>query len=193
MEISDAAALTAQDNLFAIFATGEVTLTEAELSSFLTRLLEANSGAGQPVESVVAWIEPSSLHLRTTLSGGEQQRVQLARALVQVWEALPLGPRYLLLDEPTNNLDLAHQHRTLQIARSFIERGVGVLAILHDLNLAAQYADTVMMMKAGQALAYGSPQETLTPALIEDAFAVSVVVMPHPCHNCPLIVSGVHM
>ncbi|MBI1298515.1 heme ABC transporter ATP-binding protein [bacterium] len=131
--------------------------------------------------------------LYTTLSGGEQQRVQLARALVQVWEESPLGARYLLLDEPTNNLDLAHQHRTLQIARTFTERGVGVLAILHDLNLAAQYADTVLMMKAGQALAYGSPQETLTPALIEDAFAVSVMVMPHPCHNCPLIVSGVHM
>ncbi|MBI1298519.1 hypothetical protein GC175_26590 [bacterium] len=67
VEISDAAALTAQDNLFGIFATGEATLTEAELSSFLTRLLEANSGAGQPMESVVAWIEPSSLHLRATL------------------------------------------------------------------------------------------------------------------------------
>ena len=53
----------------------------------------------------------------------------------------------LLLDEPTNNLDLAHQHGTLEIASAFARRGVGVLAILHDLNLAAQYADSVLVMK----------------------------------------------
>lgn len=127
--------------------------------------------------------------LYTTLSGGEQQRVQLARVLAQIWEESPLGPRYLLLDEPTNNLDLAHQHRILQVARQFAGQGVGVLAILHDLNLAAQYADTVLLMKAGRGLALGSPHTTLTPALIEEAFATTVVVIPHPCLNCPLIVA----
>jgi len=73
----------------------------------------------------------------TTLSGGEQQRVQLARVLAQVWDECPHGSRYLLLDEPTNNLDLAHQHAILRIVREFRSQGRGLLAILHDLNLAA--------------------------------------------------------
>jgi len=125
----------------------------------------------------------------TTLSGGEGQRVQLARVLAQIWEESPLGPRYLLLDEPTNNLDLAHQHRTLQIAPRKARRGVGVLATLHDLNLAAQYADSVLIMKAGEGVATGSPDSVLTPEIIEEVFETRVVVLPHPCLNCPLIVS----
>lgn len=125
-----------------------------------------------------------------TLSGGEQQRVQLARVLAQIWEEAPLGCRYLLLDEPTNNLDLAHQHHTLQIARCFAAQGVGVLAILHDLNLAAQYADQVCVMKAGRVLACGDPQTALTPALTAEAFAINVMVLPHPCLACPLIVAN---
>lgn len=122
-----------------------------------------------------------------TLSGGERQRVQLARVLAQVWQGHE--PRYLLLDEPTNNLDLAHQHGTLEIAAEFSQRGVGVLAILHDLNLAAQYADHILVMQQGQVLAAGHPQMVLTPQVIQEAFAMSVMIEQHPCLDCPLVIA----
>lgn len=123
----------------------------------------------------------------TTLSGGERQRVQLARVLTQIWDGD--GERYLLLDEPTNNLDLSHQHATLDIARWFAGQGVGVLTILHDLNLAAQYADRILVMKEGQRLAEGQPQKVLTPEIIRQAFDVPVMVQVHPCFNCPLVIA----
>ncbi|MEM6529324.1 MAG: heme ABC transporter ATP-binding protein [Chloroflexota bacterium] len=122
----------------------------------------------------------------TTLSGGEQQRVQLARVLAQIWEGD--APRYLLLDEPTNNLDLSHQHSTLAIARQFTRRGVGVLAILHDLNLAAQYADSIVVLKDGAVLAEGTPSSVLTPETIGKTYNIPVIVQQHPQMDCPLIV-----
>lgn len=122
----------------------------------------------------------------TTLSGGERQRVQLARVLSQIWEGD--GERYLLLDEPTNNLDLAHQHVTLDIARWFAQNGVGVLAILHDLNLASQYADRILVMKNGRRIAEGEPHHVLTPEIIRQAFDVPVMIQAHPCMNCPLVI-----
>ncbi|MEM7535682.1 MAG: heme ABC transporter ATP-binding protein [Chloroflexota bacterium] len=125
----------------------------------------------------------------TTLSGGEQQRVQLARVLAQIWDESPHGARYLLLDEPTNNLDLAHQHATLRIARQFSRNGSGVLAILHDLNLAAQYADQVVILKGGRILADGTPKAVLNSTTIEEAFDMPVTVIEHPTLDCPLIVS----
>ncbi len=130
--------------------------------------------------------EPFADRVYTTLSGGERQRVQLARVLAQIWEGEE--PRYLLLDEPTNNLDLSHQHSTLTIARGFAGRGVGVLAVLHDLNLAAQYADRIVVLKDGSVLAEGTPHEVLTPPLIELTYDVSVLVQPHPQMDCPLVV-----
>lgn len=134
-----------------------------------------------------AQVDHLAQRIYTTLSGGEQQRVQLARVLAQIWEGTEA--RYLLLDEPTNNLDLTHQHATLEIACDFARRGVGVLAILHDLNLAAQYADRILMMKAGRSLAFGTPNAILTPQLIHEAFNMPVMVEPHPCLNCPLIIA----
>lgn len=125
--------------------------------------------------------------LYTTLSGGERQRVQLSRVLTQIWEGE--HARYLLLDEPTNNLDLAHQHGTLEIATTFARRGVGVLTILHDLNLAAQYADQIIVMKDGRVLASGTPNTVLTPVVIAQAFNMAVMIEPHPCLNCPLVVA----
>lgn len=125
----------------------------------------------------------------TTLSGGEKQRVQLARVLAQIWEPLENGQdRYLLIDEPTNNLDIAHQHSTLKIAKRFAEQGVGVLAILHDLNLAAQYADQVAVIQGGQVLANGAPDVVFTPEIIQEAFHISVTITRHPHMDCPLII-----
>ncbi|MEQ8676992.1 MAG: heme ABC transporter ATP-binding protein [Aggregatilineales bacterium] len=125
----------------------------------------------------------------TTLSGGEKQRVQLARVLAQIWEPLENGlPRYLLIDEPTNNLDIAHQHSTLKIAKRFADQGVGVLAILHDLNLASQYADQVVVINEGAVLANGTPDAVFTPEIIQNAFHISVTITRHPHMDCPLII-----
>lgn len=129
-----------------------------------------------------------SQRIFTTLSGGEQQRVQMARVLAQVWEKSPWGSRYMFLDEPTNNLDIAHQHELLRAARRLAEQGAGVLAILHDLNLAAQYADRIVFLNKGQILSAGPPQEVLTPERIEYAFAIPVSVIQHPTAACPVVV-----
>jgi iron complex transport system ATP-binding protein len=125
----------------------------------------------------------------TTLSGGERQRVQLARVLAQIWEPLADRPRFLLLDEPTSSLDIAHQHATLAIAQRWARQGVGVLAVLHDLNLAAQYADRLAVLRAGRKVADGSPNDVLTPALIADVFGMPVQVLRHPTMGCPLVVA----
>lgn len=125
-----------------------------------------------------------------TLSGGEKQRVQLSRVLAQIWEVLPSGHRYLFLDEPTNNLDLAHQHHTLQIAKQFACEGVAVLAVLHDLNLAAQYADKIVMLCKGSVVATGTPHEVLTEDTLCSVFETPVIVTKHPCFDCPLVVAA---
>ena len=133
--------------------------------------------------------------LYPTLSGGEKQRVQLARVLAQIWESRPeakaggAGARFLLLDEPTSNLDLAHQHSTLAVARRFAREGVGVLVILHDLNLAAQYADRLLMLKGGRIACAGRPHDVLTREAIREVFGVEVVVTSHPTAGCPLVVT----
>lgn len=97
------------------------------------------------------------------LSGGEQQRVQLARVLCQVWKpVLDNQPRYLFLDEPVSSLDIRHQILVMDIARNFANKGGGVIAILHDLNLTALYADHIVMVHNGRVDASGSVSETLT-------------------------------
>ena len=110
-----------------------------------------------------------------TLSGGEQQRVQMARVMAQLWDdahqsARPV-PKYLLLDEPTSSLDLAQQQVLLGLAKDLCRRSLGVLAILHDLNLAIQYADDMLFLKDGRPVAYGPREEVVTQAIIEETFS----------------------
>lgn len=127
----------------------------------------------------------------TTLSGGERARVHMAAAFAQLWEREASEPRYLLLDEPTAALDLAHQHHLLATVRAFAaERGIAVLAILHDLNLAAQYADHLFVLRDGRLLAHGTPDEVLTPALIAESFAVTARVLAHPLKPSLLIATA---
>jgi iron complex transport system ATP-binding protein len=109
----------------------------------------------------------------STLSGGERQRVQIARALAQLADPPDGKPPYLLLDEPTAHLDLKHQITALEIARAFAARGGGVLCILHDIALAREFADDIVLMSAGRLLAASVPSAVLTPANLQTAFGVS--------------------
>ncbi|MPR37341.1 heme ABC transporter ATP-binding protein [Cytophagaceae bacterium SJW1-29] len=120
-----------------------------------------------------------------TLSGGEQQRIHLARVLAQLWE---VPDALLLLDEPTTGLDLLHQQQILATARQMAERGYAVVAVLHDLNMAAQYAHHLLMLKDGTTAATGSPREVLTAANVERVFDLPVQLIDSPLHDFPLIV-----
>ncbi|HEY4091327.1 MAG TPA: heme ABC transporter ATP-binding protein [Luteibacter sp.] len=107
----------------------------------------------------------------TALSGGEQQRVQLARVLAQVWGGGPEGA-WLLLDEPEAGLDIAHQHFILRRARVCAALGLGVIAVLHDLNLAARYADEVAVLASGALLRHGPPAEALDTSLLSEIYGI---------------------
>ncbi len=125
-----------------------------------------------------------------TLSGGERQRVALARGLAQIWDLPPDGgPRYLLLDEPTSSLDLAHQHAILALARAWAVQGVAVAVVLHDLNLAAAYADRVTLLHRGRVQHCGAPDETLQPERIAEVYGIAVSRMPHPDSGLPVLVA----
>ncbi|MFQ6550458.1 heme ABC transporter ATP-binding protein [Aestuariibius sp. 2305UL40-4] len=109
------------------------------------------------------------------LSGGEQQRVQLARILAQVWQPLVDGaPRWLLLDEPVSSLDLAHQILVMRLAERFAQAGGGVVIILHDLNLTGMFADQVLLMSNGTLAQSGTPDRVLTDANIGAAYGCRV-------------------
>jgi iron complex transport system ATP-binding protein len=115
------------------------------------------------------------------LSGGEQRRVVLARALAQ-------SPSVLLLDEPTAGLDLKYQVAILELARQLAHRDrLAVVVTLHDLNQAALIADRVALLVGGHLLAVGTIDNVLTPALLEAAYDVPIAITRHPIHATPLI------
>jgi iron complex transport system ATP-binding protein len=114
-----------------------------------------------------------------SLSGGEKQRVQLARALVQIWESKPF-PRYLLLDEPSSSLDIAQQHAVLSILQKLKSRNIGILVILHELNLAAQYADKIALIKNGGITKMGTVEEVLEEKTLEKAFDHPIQLIKNP-------------
>lgn len=109
-----------------------------------------------------------------TLSGGERQRVQIARALAQLWHAQEAGrPGYLLMDEPTAHLDLKHQVIALEAARDFANAGGAALCILHDIGLAREFSDAVLLMKQGRLVASGRAADLLTAPVIADIYGIS--------------------
>ncbi|HLU69344.1 MAG TPA: heme ABC transporter ATP-binding protein [Fibrobacteria bacterium] len=128
-----------------------------------------------------------------TLSGGEKQRTHWARVLAQLNACAPdaapdiLRGSCVLLDEPTSSLDLGHQHAMLHRARALAAAGAGVLVILHDLNLAAQYADTIAMLQAGRLQAHGSPEDVLTPRLLHKVYGIEAGITPHPDNGKPQV------
>lgn len=124
-----------------------------------------------------------------TLSGGEQQRVQLARVLTQVSGDLQPDARFLFMDEPSNNLDIRQQHSTLKIAKNFAQKGNCVVAVLHDLNLALQYADKIILLKDGAVKGYGKPIDIITDEAISEVYDVPLSVFHHPRSHHPMVIS----
>jgi ABC-type cobalamin/Fe3+-siderophores transport system ATPase subunit len=119
------------------------------------------------------------------LSGGEAQRILLARALCQ---STPI----LLLDEPTSHLDLQYQVSLLELIRDLARKEkLAVLIALHDLNLAARYADRVALLVGGKLDAVGTPRDVLTPEKISNAYCLPVQVVEHPFEDSPLVLPGI--
>lgn len=154
--------------------------------------LPHDSGRVRDAEVIrAALIAADAAHLQgrsyLALSGGERQRVHLARVLAQLWPGE--SGQTLLLDEPTSMLDPLHQHTVLQTVRDFAGRGVAVLVILHDLNLAARYCDHLLLLQDGRPRAYGTPDEVLTAQTLEAVYGLQVLIDRHPERGHPLIIA----
>ncbi|MCW4114353.1 heme ABC transporter ATP-binding protein [Aurantimonas sp. MSK8Z-1] len=116
--------------------------------------------------------------LYPSLSGGEQQRTQLARVLCQIGAPVETGrAKLLILDEPTASLDVRHQVDVLAVARRFADAGGAVVAVLHDLNLAAGFADRVLLMQSGRIVADEAPEPLLAGGQLADVFGIRMVVL----------------
>ena len=150
------------------------------------------------VDCALKTMQISHLKDRTypTLSGGQQQRVQMARVLAQLLETPDLrntdyaGKKMLLLDEPVTGMDILHQQLALQLAATLAAQGVLVVAVLHDFQLAAAYAQRIFLLKEGQLYQQGPPAAVFTPQHIKHCFGVDVAVLPHPQSNYPLVVTA---
>jgi iron complex transport system ATP-binding protein len=174
----------------------------AEEVVLLGRLPIHGGVAGASDREIARWlldaVDSAGLASRpfATLSSGERQRVQLARALAQVVDGPSEGgagtdkrPRYLLLDEPTSSLDPAHQHLAMGLLRAQGRSGHGVLVALHDLDLAAAYADRMVLLAAGRVAAEGTVRDVLRVEVLEPVFGVSMLVLEHPGVAHPIVVA----
>ena len=126
--------------------------------------------------------------LYTQLSGGEKQRVQLARVFAQLWRAQDSDVRLLLLDEPTSALDLSHQQLIMTSVRTLAEQGCAVVMVLHDFNLAARYTDRCLVLDQGGQRGPGTPAEVFTPDMFRGVFDVEVTIGRHPDADIPLVI-----
>ena len=136
--------------------------------------------------------ETDVFHLKereyNTLSGGEKQRVHLSRVLAQLQNGI--DHKLLFLDEPLNNLDVKHQYKALEIIRKFTKKANSAIVVLHDLNLAAQYADKILLMKSGKVAAFGTPEEVFTAENISSAYNFPCTICEHPITHNPMIIFG---
>ncbi|MFV0358740.1 heme ABC transporter ATP-binding protein [Tropicimonas sp.] len=122
------------------------------------------------------------------LSGGEQQRVHLARVLTQVWQPVADGAaRWLLLDEPVASLDIGHQLQVMEIARTYARAGGGVVAVMHDLNLTAMFADRVALFQSGRIVAEGPPRTVMREAVLSRAYGCPLRPNRTPAADIPYL------
>lgn len=141
-------------------------------------------GDGDAMAVAASLAKTDTLHVAErdypSLSGGEQARVSLARVLAQ---ESPI----LLLDEPTAALDLRHQRMVMEVARRTAAAGGSVVVVLHDLNIAATYADRIVLLCGGRIVADGPPWQTMREPLLTEVFDCPITVIPHPVSGAPLI------
>ncbi|WP_174580922.1 heme ABC transporter ATP-binding protein [Pantoea latae] len=181
-QLAQRRAVMRQQNLvtFSLPAAGVVAMGRAPWPS---------AGAEAIVDEVMALTGCSELAGRDyrLLSGGEQQRVQLARVLAQLWrDGAPRG--WLFLDEPTSALDLFWQQSTLRLLHRLSRQGdLGVCAVLHDLNLAALWADRILLLHQGRLVAQGSPQAVMTEATLTRWYQAELRVTAHHESGRPVI------
>ncbi|MCW7492505.1 heme ABC transporter ATP-binding protein [Leptospira sp. 2 VSF19] len=116
----------------------------------------------------------------STLSGGEKQKINFGRILAQVWET---PPRYIFLDEPVSALDIPNQYKMLNLCRHMADQGYAVFMILHDLNLAALYADTITLLHKGKIIKSGNPNDVLTLENLEITFGIKARILNAPEGN----------
>jgi iron complex transport system ATP-binding protein len=157
-------------------------LTAVAVSDLVTRSLET------------ADVAHLAARAYQTLSGGEQQRVQFARALAQLEAGRSVADRQILfLDEPVSSLDLKHQLALLDAARALAEqRGIAVLAVLHDINLALAYADHLVVMHEGRLAAQGEPERIVTDDLLDAVFGVALRLRQTPPAGAPFLLPQTH-
>jgi len=124
----------------------------------------------------------------TQLSGGEKQRVQLARAVAQVWREEDASQRLLLLDEPNSALDLSHQRMVLELVKQLAGTGCAVVLASHDFNLLSPHADQLLLLQQGAQVGYGPPADVLTRDMFQQVFSVQVHIRPHPDNGAPLVI-----
>ncbi len=150
---------------------------------YLKRFQRENAIDRKIVRQAMELTETWSLKDRpiTQLSGGEKQRVYLARSLAQ-------QPQILLLDEPISHLDLKFQIGILALLKELANQGILILAVLHDINLAAQFADEIIIMKKGKMISRGKPQDIIIQKHIRQAFAIEVEVLHNPRTNTPYVI-----
>jgi iron complex transport system ATP-binding protein len=132
-----------------------------------------------------AMSQTNTWHIRqrsiSQLSGGERQRVYISRSLAQL-------PRVMLLDEPISHLDIKYQLEILKLLKKLTSRGILVLAVLHDINLASLFCDEIVLLKEGRLIAKGPVRETLNKEYIDEAFNVNIEVLYSPSTRLPYIV-----
>ena len=126
-----------------------------------------------------------------SLSGGEKQKVQLTRVMAQIWESSNQS-RFIFLDEPTASLDMAQQHQILGLAKELCKKNIGILAVIHDLNLATQYSDNLVFMKTGEVVCQGRINEVMLKENIEKTFDHEVTVTFDEMNKVPFIVPKIN-
>ena len=171
-----------QDNYFPFDFTAYEIVAMGR-SPFLKAMQDETAHDQQIIEQAMRQSDCWQLKERsiTELSGGERQRVILARALAQ-------QPKVLLMDEPTNHLDLKHQHLILGTARKLSSQsGVLVMAVLHDLNLAASFCDRIILLHQGAVAADNPPSEVLNATILTPVYETDIDIVLHPRTNRPQI------